>query len=400
MPRVLRIINRLNLGGPTYNAAYLTKYLDSRYETVLLAGMRDETEASSEFILQKLGVTPVYISGMYRSINPLNDFRAFLRIKKIIRDFKPDIVHTHAAKAGALGRIAAHQCNVKVVVHTFHGHVFHSYFNPVKTKAFIQIERYLAGLSDRIIAISNLQKRELSEIFKICHESKISVIPLGFDLERFQTGYGTKRKNFRARFQVKDDEIAIGIIGRLVPVKNHALFIKALKKVLDTTTKRIKAFIIGGGEEVEKIQAQATQLGIPFDFSDKLSGKPLIFTSWIQNIDEAMAGLDIVALTSFNEGTPVSLIEAQAANKAIVSTAVGGIEDVVIPGKTALLSPNNDVEKFATNLLQLLETDGLLDTFGKGGCEFVNRQFSFNRLVGDMTDLYDSLLGLRQQAGS
>ncbi len=392
MPRILRIINRLNLGGPTYNAAYLSKYVDSRYETMLLAGMKDDTEASSEFILRKVGVTPIYIDGMYRSIYPLLDLKAYSKIKAIIRDFKPDIVHTHAAKAGALGRMAAYQCNVPVIVHTFHGHVFHSYFKPLKTKFFIGVERYLAGISTAIIAISNLQKRELSEVFKICPAGKITVIPLGFDLEKFQMNYETKRKSFRDKYNVADDEIAVGIVGRLVPVKNHPLFLRALKSLLEKTTKKVKAFIVGDGGEREKLLSLAGELGISFGTPEQKGNHPLVFTSWITEIDEVMAGLDIVALTSFNEGTPVSLIEAQAANKAIVTTAVGGIEDVVIPGKTALLSPNNDLQKFTDSLLRLVEDDSLRKTTGQEGSQFVTQRFSSRRLARDMTGLYDKLL--------
>lgn len=392
MPRVLRIINRLNLGGPTYNAAYLSKYLDSRYETMLLAGMKDDTEASSEFILNKIGVTPIYIKGMYRSLYPLLDLKAYSEIKKIIRDFKPDIVHTHAAKAGALGRMAAHQCGVPVIVHTFHGHVFHSYFHPLKTRFFIGVERYLAGISSAIVAISNQQKKELSEAFKICPAEKITVIPLGFDLDKFQHDYESKRKAFRQKYHVADDEIAIGIVGRLVPVKNHPLFLKSLKTVLEKTSKKVKAFIIGDGEERDKLMQLAGELGIAFGVKEPAKNHPLVFTSWITDIDIAMAGLDIVTLTSFNEGTPVSLIEAQAANKAIVATAVGGIGDVVIPGKTAFLSTNDDVEKFTENLLRMVEDDSLRQNTGREGFQFVSARFSYQRLATDMTKLYDKLL--------
>ena len=128
MPRVLRIINRLNLGGPTYNAANLTKYIDGEFETLLVSGMTDDTEESSEFILKRLDLHPVYIKEMYRELNPLRDYKAYFRLRQIIREFKPDIVHTRAAKAGAVGRLAAHHEGVPVIVHTFHGHVFHSYF--------------------------------------------------------------------------------------------------------------------------------------------------------------------------------------------------------------------------------------------------------------------------------
>src|SRR6476661_6286296 len=147
MPRILRIINRLNLGGPTFNVAYLTKFLSPEYETMLVAGMIDESEASSEFILHDMGLHPVYIPEMYREIHLSKDVRVYFELKRIIRDFKPDIVHTHAAKAGALGRMAAYSCHVPVILHTFHGHVFHSYFSDLRSKVFISIERRLAKRS-------------------------------------------------------------------------------------------------------------------------------------------------------------------------------------------------------------------------------------------------------------
>ncbi|MEO6169125.1 MAG: glycosyltransferase, partial [Chitinophagales bacterium] len=197
MPKILRIINRLNLGGPTFNAAYLSKFLAPEFETMLVAGMIDETEESSAFITKEMELKPVYIPQMFREINPLKDRNAYLQLKKLIREFKPDIVHTHAAKAGTLGRLAARACNVPVIVHTFHGHVFHSYFPAWKTNMFIRIERYLATKSTRIIAISNKQKEELANEYNICAPGKIEVIPLGFNLEKFSTGLPAKRKKFR-----------------------------------------------------------------------------------------------------------------------------------------------------------------------------------------------------------
>ena len=195
MPRVLRIINRLNLGGPTYNASYLSKYLPEEYETMLVSGMKDDSEASSEFIVQSMGLEPVYIKNMHRSLHPIKDYKAYKEIRKIIREFKPDIVHTHAAKPGAVGRLAAHHEKVPVILHTFHGHVFHSYFGKVKTGIFLRIERFMAKRSTRIIAISPKQKEELSKEFRICPEEKIETIPLGFDLDRFQREQGRKTKS-------------------------------------------------------------------------------------------------------------------------------------------------------------------------------------------------------------
>ena len=243
MPRVLRIMNRLNLGGPTFNAAYLTKYLAPEFETVLLAGQKDDSEASSEFIVNELGIQPRYIRSMYRSLNPFKDIAAYYEIKQIIKEFKPDIVHTHAAKSGALGRLAAINSGVPVIVHTFHGHVFHSYFGRLKSQIFLQIERFLAKKTTKIVAISEIQRHELVDIFKVGPLSKFAVVPLGFDLDRFQTNQEEKRKHFRAEFGIGDDTVCIGIVGRLVPVKNHALFLRAIKYLSENTAQKFCAFI-------------------------------------------------------------------------------------------------------------------------------------------------------------
>jgi len=394
MPRVLRIINRLNLGGPTYNATYLTKYLEPEFETFLVAGMKDESEASSEFIPKELGVEPVYIPDMYRSINPLKDGKAYRRIRKIINKFQPDIVHTHAAKAGAVGRLAASHENVPVILHTFHGHVFHSYFHPLKSKIFLEIERYLAKKSTRLIAISDLQKDELARDFKVASQNKFSVVPLGFDLNRFKNNQQQKRQQFRQRYNIQDDEIAVGIIGRLVPIKNHNLFLNALAKVASQSRKKMRAFIIGDGEERENIYIKVNQLGLSYSLPHQngTCSSFLTFTSWYKDIDEVNAGLDIVALTSNNEGTPVSLIEAQAANKPIVSTDVGGVGDIVQHDETALLSPPFDTQKFALNLLKMIEDDDFRLRLGQKGAEYVQEKYHYTNLINNTSQLYQELL--------
>lgn len=393
MPKVLRIINRFNLGGPTYNAAYLSKYLPPEFETLLIGGDIDESEAGSNHILDELGLKVIVIPEMRRSIKFGNDFVAYRKIKKIIREFKPDIVHTHASKAGTLGRLAAFSCKVPVVIHTFHGHVFHSYFNKAKTLVFKAIERKLAAKSSAIIAISEKQKQELGEEHKIASLNKIKVIPLGFDLSKFQMDMEFKRKTFRNKYNIAEDEIAIGIIGRLVPIKNHDLFLRALKIVLAKTTKKVRALVIGDGEDKEKILLLAQQLGIDTCTENfEKSKSPLLFTSWITNIDEVNAGLDIVALSSLNEGTPVSLIEAQAAGNPVVSTKVGGVENIIVEGKTGLLSNLGDVNGYADNLLKIIENPELLKSMQTEGWEHVKTKFSHQRLVSDMTQLYYELL--------
>jgi len=331
---------------------------------------------------------------MKRAINPKDDYLAYQKIKKIIKEFKPDIVHTHMAKPGTVGRLAALHCKVPVILHTFHGHYFHSYFSSTTTKLFLQIERYLAAKTNGIVVLSEVQKKELSETYKVCKPQNTYIIPLGFDLSRFTHNMSEKRKQFRLQHKL-NNTIAIGIIGRLVPVKNHQLFIKAFHILLKSVTKPVHAFIIGDGELRQQIEEMCKNQGLVFNTPTQYNNQAnLTFTSWIQDVDIALAGLDIVALTSLNEGTPVSLIEAQAASKAIVSTQVGGIENVVIPGKSALLSTSNDVNAFAQNLITLVNDDMLRDQMSNWGLNHVNSQFNYTRLVSDMTQLYDKLLGI------
>ncbi len=391
--RILRIINRFNLGGPTYNVAYLSKYISDEFETLLVGGAKDETEESSDFIVLSLGLKPVIIEEMMREINLKNDLAAYKKIKKIIQDFQPDIVHTHASKSGTIGRIAAYNCNVPVIIHTFHGHVFHSYFGKLKTLFYKNIERFLARKSTAIIAISEKQKDELTKIHRICDRSKVFVIPLGFDLSKFQTDQETKRKAFRQRYNIDDDELVISIIGRLVAIKNHSLFLEGIHAVSKKTTQKIRAFIVGDGEDRDLIESKIKELNLPFSDANKVNKKTLItFTSWIKDIDVVLAGSDIITLTSFNEGTPVSLIEAQAANKPIVTTNVGGIENVVLPNITALLCENNNKEHFIDQLFLLTEDKTLRLKMAEHGWKHVKEKFHYDRLVNDMEQLYRKLL--------
>lgn len=389
MKKILRIINRFNLGGPTYNAAYLTKYLEPDYETLLIGGQHDESEKSSMHILDNLGLKPIIIPEMQRSLNPYKDQIAFKKIQNIIKEFKPDIVHTHAAKAGALGRRAAYKMGVNQIYHTFHGHVFHSYFGNFKTRIFKEIEKNLAKKSTKIIAISEIQKSELSKIHKICPENKIEVIPLGFDLERFNTDKDSKRKEFRKKWNLKENEIAIGIIGRLVPIKNHKFFIDAIQELLKNSKVPIRAFIVGDGEEKQNIINYIKNKNL--DFSLNYNPATFHLTSWIKEIDRVNSGMDIICLTSLNEGTPVSLIEAQASGKPIVSTKTGGIENIVLENKTALLSEKNDLHNFSKNLLNLVNDSNKRKLFSKFGLE-KSKDFHYDQLVNNIKNLYENKL--------
>ena len=392
MPKVLRIINRFNLGGITYNVSYLSKYLAPEFETLLIGGDKELGEDSSLFIPEQLGLNPLLIPEMKRAISFKDDRAAYIHIKKIIREFKPDIVHTHASKAGAVGRLAAFHENVPAVVHTFHGHVFHSYFGTLKTNFYKGIERYLAKKSSAIIAISDKQKKELTETYKIASPDKTHVIHLGFDLNKFRDDQPEKRSSFRKYYLIDDDEIAIVIIGRLAPIKNHEFFLRVIKNATESSKKKIRAFIIGDGETHEKLENYCNQLQLDFcNFTNQPTKKTITFTSWITNVDSPLAGCDIVCMTSFNEGTPVSLIEAQAACKPVISTDVGGVSDILSMDCGYLIEKENE-SNFLNKLLKLIEDNELRTNMGKNGWLSVGQKFHYNQLVENTRNLYHQLL--------
>lgn len=386
MIKVLRIINRFNLGGPTYNVTFLSAFLPEEFETLLCGGTHEKHEGDSLFIPEKYGLKPVIIPSLQRSINPLTDRKALSEIRKLIREYKPDIVHTHASKAGALGRTAAFKEGVPVVVHTFHGHVFHSYFGNFKTWLYKVAERRLAKKTDAIIAISEIQKQELVEQHRIAPESKFKVIPLGFDLSSFTANKAEKRLNFRKKYGLTENDIAIGIIGRLTSIKNHALFFDSLEILLRTGVNNIRAFVIGDGELMQELKIRAGQL-------NELAGKSCVtFTSWIRNMEEILPGLDLVALTSLNEGTPVSLIEAQAAGVPVISTNVGGVADVMHHEETGLIVAGFKAEDYAESMRILIENEKMREKMSQNGWNHVEQKFHYKRLCDEVAQLYRELL--------
>jgi glycosyltransferase involved in cell wall biosynthesis len=383
--KILRIINRFNIGGPTYNATFLTRFMSDEFETVLIGGLPEEGEADSLHILNDYGVKPILIPELKRNPNFFSDRKALKKIKTIIEEFKPDIVHTHAAKAGALGRKAAFDCKVPVVVHTFHGHVFHSYFGKFKTEIFRRIEKRLASKSSGIIAISAQQRNELSDKYAIANKNKIEVIPLGFDLNPFQVDLEIKRQKTREKFNLTDDQIAIAIIGRLAPIKNHKLFLDSIEIVNLKTSKKPVFFIVGDGETRKEIDIQIEKIKTNQTIDIRL-------TSWIHDIKTFNAGMDIICLTSNNEGTPVSLIEAQACNIPVISTDVGGVKDIINENETGFVVPKNNPEKFAEKLLELIEDEKKREKMSQNGWSFVKDNFHYSRLVKDMENYYLKLL--------
>jgi glycosyltransferase involved in cell wall biosynthesis len=391
MPKILRVLNRLVIGGPAFNACYLTKYMPTQYETRLVVGAKEGHEQDSP-LPGRLGLTVHTIEEMKRAINPMQDYKAFKKMKALIQAYKPDIVHTHAAKSGAIGRLAAAACKVPIIVHTFHGHVFHSYFGKAKTNFYINAERYLAKKTNAIITISDIQFREIVHDFKIGAPEKFSVIPLGLDLAAFGEDVLTKRNVFRNEMQLDSHVMAIGIVGRLVPVKNHLLFIDIAAKLKAATTIPLKFIVVGDGESRQQIEAYATQQGLQFCTSSALQkSADIIFTSWRTDLDNVYAGLDMVLLTSKNEGTPVSLIEAQSAYKPVLSTNVGGVANVVLHEQSGFVLPDN-AHAFLEPMLQLIHNKSMRQQFGQAGYDYVHKHFGYERLVKDMDALYTKLL--------
>lgn len=382
--RILRIINRFNIGGPTYNATFLARFMGEQYETMLIGGLPEEGESDSLYILNNYGVEPVLIDELVRNPDLSSDRKAYKRIKEIISEFNPHIVHTHASKAGALGRKAAISCKVPVVVHTFHGHVFHSYFGAAKTLLFKGIERRLAKKSNAIIAISDKQREELVHEHKISKPEKTKVVNLGFDLDPFNEKRQRLRETKRRELGLSD-EVAIALIGRFAPIKNHEMFFDVVEEILAKTNKKVKFFVVGDGTEREYIEERTEKI-------NRTNAETVVLTSWIKDIGSFNAAMDIVCMTSFNEGTPVSLIEAQAANIPVISTDVGGVRDVVIDGETGFIVPSKDVSAFSEKLLKLIEDEKKRLEMSQNGWTFVKDKFHYKTLVKNMEQIYAELL--------
>lgn len=383
--KILRIINRFNIGGPTYNATFLTAFLGPEYETMLVGGLPEKGESDSLYIPEKYGVKPVLIEELVREPSLKSDRKAYKRLKEIIKEFQPDIVHTHASKAGALGRKAASACKVPIIIHTFHGHVFHSYFGKAKTNVFKLIERNLAKKSTTIIAISNIQKKELSEVHDICPSDKIQVVPLGFDLNPFQEKRLAERENIRNEYAIPDGTVAIAIVGRLAPIKDHGFFLQVVDRLLEQTDVPVKIFIVGDGTEREIIEQEAARINAKH-------ANQIQFTSWIKDIGRFNAGMDIVCLTSKNEGTPVSLIEAQAGNIPVITTNVGGVSDIVQHEKTGFIVEPGDLDTYVSHLVELVENEKKREKMSQNGWSFVKEKFHYHTLVKNMDAVYRDLL--------
>ncbi|MFH1508149.1 MAG: glycosyltransferase [Candidatus Omnitrophota bacterium] len=389
--KVLRIIARLNIGGPAIHVILLTEGLGSlRLNSLLVCGVISKDEGDMCYYAREKGVIPIVIPQLKRELNLFNDFIAFLKILCLIITVKPDIIHTHTAKAGALGRLAGIICNFKLkktrLVHTFHGHIFDGYFSPFRTKVFIFIERVLAIFTSKIITVSESVKSELVSL-NVDKPSKITVIPLGFELSKFLTV--APRIN---------TVLSIGIVGRLVPIKNHILFLDSASRIIkQNPALKIEFKIIGDGEIRSVLEKHTKNLGIE---------KYVHFLGWQKDLAMVYSDLDIVALTSLNEGTPVSLIEAMAAARPIVATNVGGVSNILgnarkdyssgvyafkVLERGLLVNPG-DTAGFAAAMEFLLENRNIANDMGVKGREYASRQFNKERLVKDIETLYQGLM--------
>jgi glycosyltransferase involved in cell wall biosynthesis len=377
--KVIRVIARLNIGGPAIHTILLTKHLNpQRFETMLVTGLEEAHEGSRREWAISQGVTPITIPELGRELNLISDLKVLFKLYRLFRREKPHIVHTHTAKAGFVGRLAARLAGTPVVAHTFHGHVFHSYFGPFKTRLFIFIERLLARITDRIITISPRQRQEILD-FGIASPHKIIIIPLGFNLEPFLNNTHLTGQ-LRTQLNLPPDIKLVGIVARLTAIKNHHLFLQAAALVHQQCND-VHFLIVGDGELRAELEHQAEDL--------QLAGV-VHFLGWRQDLPKIYAGLDLVVLSSNNEGTPVTLIEAQASGCPVVATAVGGAPDIVADGHSGFLVPPNNAPALAEAIIKALSSN--LQPMGQAGRQFVKDKFTFSRLVNDIETLYGDLL--------
>ena len=391
-PRLLIILNRFVIGGQVADTLSLAWHLKNDFEILVLTGEKEKDETEPEFLLQKYpGMLLKKIKYLRRSINPFIDLLAFFHALVAIIRYKPHIVHTHGAKPGFAGRVAAWMAGVPVIVHTFHGHIFHSYFSKLISGFIASVERMVGQITTCAIALSESQKNELVNQYHILPASKIVVIQLGFDFDN--KDYATLRQNFRNRYNVQQDDVAIGIVGRIVPVKNHSFFVKVIHSILSSGVKNPPAFfIIGDGYLRSNVETELRQKKIAFSNKAMSRETRVVFTSWLTDIVKVMNGLDIVVLTSLNEGTPLSVIEAQFFEKPVVATNVGGLKDSMRPGITGFIVEKNDLITFCEKLDLLIVDEHLRNTMGKEGNKFASVEFSKQKEITLTTDLYFYLL--------
>lgn len=380
--KIMRIIARLNVGGPTIHVSLLTEKLSPPdFETLLVCGQIADTEGDMSYLATDRGIKPIIIPELGRSISPLRDIKTIFELYRLMRKHRPDVVHTHTAKAGFVGRIAAWLARVPVRTHTFHGHVFHGYFSPLKTKVFLWLERFTARLSTRIITISPKLKDELVNTYHIGAEKKFIVVPLGLDLHPLTTKPPPSTLSEIAHQRgLPSDKKLIGIVGRLTPIKNHELFLEAAQKLV-TQRDDVHFVIIGDGESRPDLEQSVKNRSL---------SEHVTFAGWFQDIGLMLHQLNMLVNTSDNEGTPVSVIEAMVAKTPIVATAVGGTPDILKEGEFGRLVPARDADQLVQAILETLENVDP-ETLTTAQSYALNR-YDISRLVNDLATLYRDLL--------
>lgn len=374
MPRLLRVITRLNVGGPSRHVLLLNQgMVKHHFDSRLIHGKATEEEGS----LDAGSVPSKYLEQLKRPISPWNDLRAARFLAKQIRDFRPDVVHTHMAKAGVLGRWVAHRNHVPVIVHTYHGHVLDAYFSKPVEHAFLQIERRLARLTTALITISPSIRDDLLER-GIGTAEQWHVVPLGLDLDQFREL--PSREAAEAKLGLSPG-LKVGIVGRLTAIKDVGMFLDAARIAL--SERPDLSFVVAGDGESRGALEEQGRRGL---------GSRVRFLGWTSDLQSLYQALDVVALTSLNEGTPASLIEASAAGRAIVATSVGGVSDVVAANETGLLVPPRSPTALARAILTYASDPELRELHGRAAREKAFHGFSQEKLVSRMSDLYWSLL--------
>ena len=387
---IVRLIARLNVGGPAIQAILMTEAFQKKgYRALLLTGEVPPGEGSMEYLAEERGVQPIKIARLSRKISSISDLKSLWRLIRIFQLERPTVVHTHTAKAGTLGRLAAMLTGVPVRVHTFHGHVFSGYFSPALTQVFLAIERFLARQTDCIVAVSTSQRNELVETYKIAPAEKIIVIPLGFDLDRFlrvREPHGI----FRASVRCAPAAHLVGWIGRMTAIKDPALFLESAARI-HAALPSAKFVMVGDGDLRQDCEGRIRQAGL----EPKVS-----LAGWKRDLSPVYADLDLLLLTSITEGTPLALLEAMAAGRCFVSTDVGGVRDLMIgPGRkeegwerfeNGILVPR-DSRRLAEAAQYLLLRPELRREMGSAGKEFVRKVYSSDRLASNLEELYVKL---------
>ena len=380
--KVINIVTRLNIGGVAHHVTSLMRGLDRiKYEQQLVCGLEGVGERSMREHIQAQGVTPILVPQLVG--NPrlnLSDAMAFAHILRLLRRERPMILHTHTSKAGLLGRLAARLTGVPIIVHTFHGLVLKGHYGPLKTNVARTVERWLARFSDRLIAVSDEDKKDLLA-YRIAPTDKIEVIPLGLELDHFLSS--RKRRGVLHRELGLDfASRLIGIVGRIVPIKNHRLFFDAMTPVL---AKHPTAHVVvaGDGDLRPEMERYVREMGI----ANRVS-----FLGWRHDLPQVYTDLDVLVISSNNEGTPVSAIEAMAAGRPVVATRVGGLPDVISDGDTGYLVAPGNVEQLASAVERVLGDGETTDRLRRNARESVKGKFTVARLAADIDLLYRRLL--------